>query len=346
MNAEHTSHTARLFNVLKNEGEVEPQDVLRMRNDFFKDGVITINEADALFSFNNQLTSSKGIVCEEWNTFFVEALTQFTVFQLSPSGYITDENSAWLMESVSYNGIVETATELELLVKILATAKRLPTTLVQFSMLQVSVAVLNGEGPLARGGELTKGVIGQAEVELLRTIMYAASSENALAISKQEVEVLQQLNDATNGADNHPSWQDLYVGATANYLMCVCGGKAPTRDEALAKQAWLEDTEVNHAGFMKEMVSGFGKLLSADFFDDIFTSSHVMMEKMWKEKNDNLEIALHQSEGINAQEAAWLLEHIHRDGVINENEKALMRFLNNESHTIDPSLQAMINQVA
>ncbi|MBL1405373.1 MAG: hypothetical protein COC00_005250 [Rhizobiales bacterium] len=342
MNAEHTSHTARLSNILMSEDKVGPQDVLRMRKDIFRDGIVTINEADALFAINNTLEQT----CDEWHEFFIEALTQFTVFQLAPSGYITDENSAWLMEAISRNGIVETATELELLVKILATAKRLPATLVQFTMLQVSVAVLNGEGPLARGGELTQGIIGQAEVELLRTIMYAASSENALAISKQEVEVLQQLNDATNGANNHAAWQGLYVGATANYLMSVSGEKAPSRDSALAKQAWLEDTEVNHTGFMKEMVSGFGKLLSADFFDDIFTSSHVMMEKIWKEKNDGLVTSMHQSEGINAQEAAWLLARIHRDGDINENEKALLRFLDNESQAIDPSLQTMINQVA
>lgn len=342
MNTELISHTARLSSFLKVEGVVGPEDVLRLQKEVFQDGVVTIDEADALFALNNNLNE----VCEEWNDFFIEALMQFTVFQLTPCGYISDENSAWLMEVISKDGIVESATELELLVKIMAKAKFCPPALLQFTMLQVSVAVLNGQGPLAQGGELMQGVIGEAEVELLRTIMYAASSENSLAISKEEVEILQQLNDATNGANNHAAWQDLYVRATANYLMAVSGTKAVSRDAALARQAWLEDTEENSVGFIKDMVSGFGKLLSADFFDDIFTSSHVMMQKSWKEKNDKLSANMHQSETINSQEAAWLINRINRDGVINDNEKALLRFLHSESHTIDPALQGMINQVA
>lgn len=342
MNTELTSLADRLSSFLKVEGAIGPEDVLRLRKEVFHDGVITLNEADALFELSKGLNNS----CEQWNDFFIEALTQFTVFQLAPSGYVSDENSAWLMESISKNGVVETATELELLVKIMAKAKFCPPTLLQFTMLQVSVAVLNGQGPLARGGELTQGVIGEAEVELLRTIMYAASSETSLAISKEEVEILQQLNDATDGANNHPAWQDLYVRATANYLMAVSGAIAPSRDAALARQAWLEDTEVNPSGFMKEMIAGFGKLLSTDFFDDIFTSTHVMMEKAWKEKNDEFSSNVHQNEIIDSQEAAWLINRINRDGVINDNEKALLRFLHNESPVIDPALQGLINKVA
>lgn len=342
MNSEITSHTARLSSLLISEGMAGPQDVLRMRKEVFQDGVITINEADALFELNNSLSNR----CEAWNEFFIEALTQFTVFQLAPSGYINDENAAWLMDVISKDGIVQSSTELELLIKIMASAKFIPSSLVQFSMLQVCVAVLNGQGPLAGGGKLTQGVIGEAEVELLRTIMYAASGQNRLAISKDEVEILQQLNNATNGCDNHVSWQDLYVRATANYLMAVSTQNAPSRDTALARQAWLEDTEINPISFMNGMVSGFGNLLSADFFDDIFTSSHVMMERMWKDKNTDFAANTKQSEIINQHEAAWLIEHINRDGVINDNEKALLRFLHNESPSIDPSLQAMINQVA
>lgn len=338
----NTAHSNQLSKYFKVEGIATQEDVLRLRKEVFQDGVVTINEADALFYANDGLSNAS----EEWNEFFIEALTQFTVFQLAPSGYVDDDNAAWLMEAISKDGIVQSSTELELLLKIMARARFVPATLVQFSMLQVSVAVINGEGPLAGGGELTRGVIGEAEVELLRTILYAASGQNSLSISKEEVEILQQLNDATNGADNHCAWQDLYVHATANYLMAVSGSKTPSRDTALARQAWLEDTQVNTSGFMKEMVSGFGNLLSADFFDDIFTSSHVMMEKIWKEKNAQHVAETQKNETINPQEAAWLINHINRDGIINGNEKALLQFLYSESPSIDPSLQEMINQVA
>lgn len=338
----NTERVAQITSFLKVEGIATPDDVLRMRKDVFRDGIVSENEADALFSLNNSLNEA----CEEWNEFFIEALTEFTVFQLAPIGYVSVENSAWLMDAISSDGVVQSATELELLVKIMARAKSCPPTLVQFTMLQVSVAVLNGEGPLARGGELTQGVIGEAEVELLRTVLYAASGENSLSISKEEIEILLQLNEATQGANNHSSWQDLYVRATANYLMAVSGSKGISREAALAREAWLDDTEINKAEFFKEMVSGFGKLLTPDFFDDIFTSSHVMMEKAWKAKNSEMTENLHKSEMINLQESKWLIDRINRDGVINDNEKALLQFIGKESHSIDPSLQAMIDQVA
>lgn len=338
----NTKDVAQIKSFLKTEGVATPDDVLCMRKDVYRDGIVSINEADALFSLNDSLSET----CEEWNEFFIEALTEFTVFQLAPLGYVSVENSAWLMDAISSDGVVQSATELELLVKIVARAKSCPPTLVQFTMLQVSVAVLNGEGPLARGGELTQGIIGEAEVELLRTMLYAASGENSLSISKAEVEILLQLNEATQNANNHPSWQDLYVRATANYLIGLAGPKAVTREAALAREAWLDDTEVSPLGFFKEMVAGFGNLLSADFFDDIFTSSHVMMEKTWKAKNAEIAKEAHVNEVVDLQESKWLIDRINRDGIINDNEKALLQFIKKESHSIDPSLQAMIDQVA
>ena len=155
-----------------------------------------------------------------------------------------------------------------------------------------------------------------------------------------------QLNDKTDGAANHPSWQNLFVRATANYLMAACGTSAPSRQEALAREEWLEDTKIDTAGLLGEVASGFTAMFSADFFDDIFTSSHVQMERAWKKRNDELAVANRQAEAIDAVEAQWLVDRINRDGVINDNEKALLAFIGKESPSIDPAVKAMIEKIA
>ena len=90
--------------------------------------------------------------------------------------------------------------ELELLVKVLETAKFSTEGLVSFALDQVSHAVIEGEGPLVRGGDLVPGVIGEAEVDLLRRILYAFGGDGNVGITRSEAEVLFTLNDATAGA--------------------------------------------------------------------------------------------------------------------------------------------------
>lgn len=327
--------------LLQTAGTITAADVLKFRRDVFNDGIVNQAEADALFAFNDATDT----VCDEWNEFFIEAMTCFVVEQAEPRGYVSVENANWLMHSISKDGVVKSSTELELLVKTLAKATSSPQTLIQFAMLQVSLAVVEGQGVL-RNRTQKPGVISEEEVELLRTILYASGGDNNMSISKQEAEVLVQLNDQTNGAENHSSWQQLFVRATANYLMAASGATPPSRLEALAREEWLNEDEADTAGFMGEMLSGFGKMFSADFFDDIFTSSHRQMENAWKKRNVAFEQATQSAERIDLAEAKWLVEHINRDGEINDNEKALLQFIKKESPSIDPVLAEMINKVA
>ncbi|WP_156892451.1 hypothetical protein [Salaquimonas pukyongi] len=134
--------------------------------------------------------------------------------------------------------------------------------------------------------------------------------------------------------------------ATANYLMAVSSPSAPTRAEALARQEWLEDNDTDVAGFMGQVFTGLGGLFTEGFFDDVFTSAHVQMERAWSRKNRAFEAAAQANERIDAGEAKWLIERIRRDGAVNENEKALLSFLKAESHSIDPSVKSLIDEVA
>jgi hypothetical protein len=128
--------------------------------------------------------------------------------------------------------------------------------------------------------------------------------------------------------------------------MTVSAYNAPSRSEALARKEWLEDTEEDVTGVLGGIVGGMGKIFTEGFFDDVFTSSHVQMERAWHSKNSGREMATQSAEAIDSIEANWLVERIKRDGEINANEKALLAFIRKESHMVDPKVIELFSQVA
>ena len=61
---------------------------------------------------------------------------------------------------------------------------------------------------------LADGIIDAEEVKTLKAELYADG-----IIDKDEAEFLFELNDATSGAANDPSWQALFVEALSDYLL-------------------------------------------------------------------------------------------------------------------------------
>ena len=158
----------------------------------------------------------------------------------SPEGYLTADNAQWLIERIAKDGRIETKTELELLVNVLDKARWAPQSLVRFALEQVKDAVIDGTGPLRSGKKLEPGIVSEADVDLLRRILYSYGSDGNIAITQAEAEVLFDIDEATAGRDNHPAWTDLFVKAIANCVMAASGYAAPPREVALARDAWLD----------------------------------------------------------------------------------------------------------
>ncbi|TGV74241.1 hypothetical protein EN788_71090, partial [Mesorhizobium sp. M2D.F.Ca.ET.145.01.1.1] len=83
----------------------------------------------------------------------------YIVHQEKPSGYISQENADWLVRTISRDGMVDSRTELELLVHVLEEAKSSPSRLCVYALEQVAHAVVDGKGPLMIGGVLVPGLI-------------------------------------------------------------------------------------------------------------------------------------------------------------------------------------------
>ncbi len=326
---------------------ISPEDVQMLRQVMFKDGRISRSEAESLFALDEAVRKK----CNAWNDFFVEALVDYTVHQMEPSGYVSEENARWLMKCISRDNLVETATELELLVRILEEAKSSSEFLVKCALEQVSLAVIEGKGVLRNGQFLLPGVIYKAEVDLLRRILYAFGGDGNVAISRCEAEVLFDLNDKTIEAKNHPSWSDLFVKAIASFLMVASGYEAPNRRKALYQGQWLSDQpSVSVGKIFSRMFSGglgsVGSALKNGLDDSAFKSARSIQEDLYREKNAAMEIATDQAEAIDEDEARWLAGRIGRDGILHENEKALLRFLKEESPSIHPALNELIARAA
>jgi hypothetical protein len=315
---------------------ITPLDVLELRKLVFRDGVVASREAEALFALNDACPGQ----CAEWQEFFVEAITDYIVHQEKPAGYVSAKNANWLIDAISHDGKVDTATELELLVRVLERAKFSTERLVAFALKQVKHAVVEGQGPLMQGGELVPGVIEKAEVDLLRRMLYAFGGDGNIAITRAEAEVLFEINDAVAGARNDASWNDLFVKAVANFVMCASGYQAPTREVALRQENFLDRADADIGGFLARMASTGGRELLAAY------RRSVDVDADWEARNQWDGVCRRRAERCDNVEARWLAERIGKDGKLQENELALVRFIKQTSPEIHPDLQLLLEKVA
>ncbi|MDZ7822945.1 MAG: hypothetical protein U5K75_02165 [Ahrensia sp.] len=178
----------------------------------------------------------------------------------APKGYISDENARWLIRAISADGVVDSESELEILLRSMEKATSMPASLSAFALNQVKVVVTEGSGPLANGRVAQKGVVTADDVIMLRRVLYASSGCSGLGISRPEAEVLFDINDQTAEAQNHPSWTDLFSKAIAFSLMAAVSNFGVNRSEALRREEWLSDTSTSVTDFIAARGGGFRKL--------------------------------------------------------------------------------------
>ncbi|MGE0287701.1 MAG: hypothetical protein AB7I42_14720 [Bradyrhizobium sp.] len=311
------------------QGAIAADDVLKLRHRVFWKGVVTEDDAEMVFVLNDRLAHAADV---SWPPFFVEALTDYLVFQAEPAGYISEANADWLIARISHSGHVDTASELELLVRVLERAQLSPVRLVTFALQQVKRGVIEGEGYIGHNRKLEPGIINEAETELVRRILYAFGGDGNIAITRQEAEVLFDINDATAQADNHPAWSDLFVKALANFLMAASGYQVPTRQEALRRAAWLDDPGQGVGAFMGQILAG-----GLDAFRDAFD------REPHREANVSpFDVPVH----ITEEEVLWVAGRIGRDGRPHTNEIALINFLKTHNAHMHPRLIAILDRAA
>lgn len=305
---------ANLADALKSGAAISAEDVLLARRWAWGDGAISPDEADAIFELNG-LAADPPV---EWVDFFVEAMTEYVVNRLAPRGYVDEANSAWLTARIDRDGRVDTLGELELLVKVLETALNAPPSLKAYALAQVEAAVLTGAGPTRRGGPIRPGIVDEAEVALLRRLVFAGGGDGATIVTADEAEMLWRLKDATLGADNAPGWPQLFVQAVGNHLMAYSSYRALDRAEAARLEAFVADNSSSVGRFL-------GRVLRSDpasGFREYFGE---------RPSPPDHQAAAAAAQAITPAESGWLGGHVDADGKRDPLEEALLAFIAEES---------------
>lgn len=303
---------------LKAGGAISPEDVLAIRRAVWPDGVVGRAEAETIFEIQREARDSG----PEWRDFFIEAIADCVVNGTEPRGYVDEEASDWLIGQLERDGRAIEAVELELVVKIVEKALNAPAALKAWALAQVEGCVLSGEGPTRQGGEPRPGVVDEAEVKLLRRLVFASGGDGALAVSRDEAEMLWRIKDSTLGGANAPEWKTLFVQAVGNHLMAWSSCRPLERSEASRLEAFMNDRRTGVARFLGRLGRpDFGGAVRALQPDESGAEAH--------------RAAVSAAAAVTPTENLWLQFNARSDGRRDELEEALLRFIDEESEPFD-----------
>jgi hypothetical protein len=314
---------------VKAAGVIRDVDVLKLRRMFNADQTIDAGEAAELIALHRACATQD----PAWTDCFVEMLTDHLVNQSEPEGYVTVENADWLVSSIAPRGRIETKAELELLINVLDKSRWSPQSLTRFALCQVLDAVVDGSGPLRAGDiAIPPGCVTDSDVEVLRRILYAFGGDGNIAVTQSEVEVLFAINDASAAGELSENWRDLFVKAVANGLLSSSGYAAPSREQALAREAWLRRR---------------GDLELSNILGGIFSTYRALgPEEQAIQRLERQKIEIVTGEEVTPVEADWLADLLGRDGRLTPNEIALLDLISSEQPTIHPRLQALVDRLS
>lgn len=314
-------------------GSIGEGDVLRLRSACYGDGGISAEEADELLRLDAACTNTT----RTWSEFLVEAITDHIVNQAEPIGYITAANADWLVARVAVDGRIKSRAALDLVVNAIDRARWAPESLVRFALQQVRDAIVTGEGALRAGGGMAPATIGEADVELLRRILYAFGGDGNIAVTRAEAEVLFDIDAALSQAQPSPAFSDLFVKAIANVVMATSHYAVPTREEALRREAWLsEATDLSPLDILRSVVALPGLL--AGYARQ--TPEETALARLERQR-----IELIVNEHVTEGEAQWLADRIGRDGRLSPNEAAVIAYLERESPELHPLLRDLVTRL-
>lgn len=339
---------------IRARGSIKDSDVLKLRRVFYDDAGISQAEADALFD----LDDACAVKDATWGDFFLEAITDYIVNQAEPEGYIVAENAAWLMQRITADRRMRGRIEIELLAKVLEKARWSPPSLVRFAMEQIGEAVQTGSGPIRAGQPVERGAITPGEVELLRRLIFAFGGDGNIAVTRTEADVLIDINKAIAPGKSCPEFSRLFVQAIANAVLHGLGYAVPSRQEALRAAATGESSDERAAGSLiidaftggaagataRARLGGFmGRMLTGRAGEAWSTYRVQSSEEQALAKLERQRLEIITNEKIAEADAEWLASRLGRDGKLDENEAALLEFLQRESPVLPPVLQRLID---
>lgn len=299
------------------DGQITADELLALRREGWGDGIMTREEAEALFALNTALD----VRSDEWCDFFVEAIGEFVLNAAPPRLQCSAQEAEWLIAQIDRDGIVESAAELEAVVRIIERAENVPERLKNYALAVVEREVLTGTGPTRCGGALSATHISAAECRIIRRVIFASGGCAPAAVSRFEAEMLFRLKDATLADENAAEWDDLFIDGVANFLKGFVLPSAQL-DHARRREleAFVADNRANVGRFMGRVIREVPQV--ANHFGKVFG----------KKKPAATDYAALAAEGekVTAYESEWLDAMIAADGEVDALETRLIARLAEE----------------
>jgi len=325
---------------LRATGRIEGQHAMQLRRLIYATGSVGHEAAKLLLGLDRACSKKDPAFAQ----LYVEALTDYFVWQTEPKGYVSEEGARLLLENIGRDGHVDSRTELELVLNIVHWARHCPEEIVLLVLEAVRQSVLlSRESPL--GANRPRPGIGAGDVALLRKTLHAPAGDGSLLVTRREAELLFTLNDATEADGNDPEWTDFFVRALANHLLNPANAPViPSREDASRRERWL-----NERGSIGQLLAGIGSALARgdipvrSVFEELCPAIAAGDEKE-AEAEARITRERLAREQIDASEAAWLAKRIIQDNTIDENERALLVFLKKEATAIDPALKPLLTR--
>lgn len=322
------------------KGAVSADDVLALRRTIFLDGVISSDEADAVFRIDHACAEKD----ESWTQFYVDSLTDYFLWQSEPRGYVDEELAKVLVDNITHDGKIDALSELALLINIVHWATSCPEDLMMLALEAVRVSV-TAPGEAAYGANRPENLITAGDVAIIRKVIHAPGGDGSITVTRAEAEMMFDLNEAVQGQETVPEWREVFTKAIANHLMFPRPApQMPNADEARRREAWLEEP-----ASVGNLLAGVGKAIGRG--DIPFTEAWEAVDPLSfgraKEEAAAEEARVREAftrEAIDAEEAAWLSERILSDGLIDDNERAILVFINDNATEIDESLREVLEQ--
>lgn len=295
---------------VRSDGVISADEIAALRSAGWRDGRVSREEAESLFSINDSIASPD----EAWCDFFTEAVGEYVINGTDPKGYVAQEEANWLVQQITRDGRLCAMSELELLVRVFERARNVPDSLKAFVLAQLEQAVLTGSGPTRGGGELSETHISSAEVQIIRRMLFAPASDRPAGVSRREAAMLFRLKDATLGAPNVPEWKTLFAQGVGNYLMGYSPENAELeRVRAMELETFVADNRASIGSFMGRMASTSPRTFAAVFGK--------------RSPAAGTADGVARAQDLTSDERLWLEGQMARNGQIDEYDQALLDFI-------------------
>lgn len=310
-------------------GTVSDADVLALRALVWAGDSVGFDTLDALFLINDRCVPSS----RAWIDLFIEVIGDVLLHQTPPAGFLDEHGANWLKSRIDRAGTIASIGELELLVALLEHAENAPLSLKPYVLRQIEATIISGIGPTRAPGEVRPNCVDDAEVQLLRRLIFASGGEDAAIVGIQEADMLFRIKDATLHGENAPGWMTLFVQGVGNHLLAHSDYRALSREDALRLNVAMDANTPSIARFFGRMLPAemFGRGTIVDAFKSVFPQEHDLLSGL---------ASVNPRAELTAAEAAWLKKHIAADSVTDLYEKALMTFLVDEVAQL-PSVLSM-----